>query len=65
MEMTIHDNGAGISRIAQKNPSSMGIYGLKERVHLLKREVTIKGAANKGTKVRVQIHLVEKGTEER
>ena len=43
----------------------MGIPGMKERAHLLKGKVTIKGAANKGTTVHVRIPLIEKGTKER
>ena len=65
LEITICDDGVGISRAANNNPASMGIPGMKERAHLLKGKVTIKGAANKGTTVHVRIPLIEKGTKER
>jgi|GEM_PF-4430913 len=61
LEMTIQDNGVGISATAMKNPLSLGIQGIRERVHILGGEVRIEGAAGMGTTVQIEIPLVLKG----
>jgi signal transduction histidine kinase len=53
--MRVADNGRGITKKEIMNPRSFGLIGIKERVRLMKGEVTIKGARNRGTEIKVMI----------
>jgi signal transduction histidine kinase len=57
LELTITDNGSGISPDALDRPDAFGILGIRERIHSLKGQVEISGEANVGTRLRVGIPL--------
>jgi signal transduction histidine kinase len=57
IEMTIRDNGIGISGEKAGAPLSLGIVGIRERAHLLGGEVNIRGRKNKGTTISVLLPL--------
>ena len=61
LELTIKDNGKGISRQKISDPKSLGLIGIKERVHFLGGEIEIKGIRDKGTTVTVSIPLPQTG----
>jgi signal transduction histidine kinase len=51
----IRDNGRGISESDWTNTRSIGVLGMRERASLLGGELTITGAPDQGTTVRVRI----------
>jgi signal transduction histidine kinase len=53
----IFDNGIGIKKEAIENSESLGLVGMKERVHSWGGQVEFKGSLNQGTKVKVIIPL--------
>jgi signal transduction histidine kinase len=55
--LEVEDNGRGISGEQMYGPRSLGILGMRERVHILRGEFTISGEEGKGTKVLVKIPL--------
>ncbi len=55
VEMTIADNGKGISSNDLSNRGSYGIIGMRERVNSLNGNLSIDGIDGKGTTVRVRI----------
>ena len=57
LELTVTDDGRGITEDEQKNTTSLGLLGMKERALLVGGEVSIKGAKGKGTTVIVRIPL--------
>lgn len=57
LELTIQDNGKGISQSAIANPSSFGILGMKERVKLANGLFVIDKVIPKGTKIEIYIPL--------
>ncbi len=61
LELTIKDNGKGISQQKISDPKSLGLIGIKERVHFLGGDIDIKGIRNKGTTVTVSIPLPQTG----
>lgn len=62
--LTITDNGKGIAREEMNKTTSLGLIGLRERVHSLQGQFTINGSEKKGTVVSVIIpigpHLITK-----
>ncbi len=60
--MKIEDNGIGISEELIKDPKSLGLVGLRERVYPWNGELNIHGVENKGTVVFARIPL--RGKEE-
>jgi signal transduction histidine kinase len=70
IELTIHDNGKGISEVEisdqhsslteleEQYPKSLGILGMSERAGLLGGTVVIKGVAGEGTTVTVELPLL-------
>ena len=50
-----NDNGTGITEEQANNPTSLGLLGMKERVHHLGGTCTIQGRPHKGTIVSVRI----------
>jgi PAS domain S-box-containing protein len=58
----IRDNGKGISESSKIRPGSMGLLGIRERVHELGGEVRIRGVAGKGTSIRVRIPVKQRST---
>jgi PAS domain S-box-containing protein len=61
LELTIKDNGKGITREEISDPKSLGLIGIQERVHFLGGDIDIKGVRNKGTTVTVSIPLPQPG----
>ncbi|MDY6967035.1 MAG: PAS domain S-box protein [Spirochaetota bacterium] len=57
VELTIRDNGKGITDEQANAPGSFGIIGMRERVNSCSGKISIKGAQNKGTIVKVIIPL--------
>jgi PAS domain S-box-containing protein len=55
--LEIKDNGKGITTEQIRNPISLGLLGMKERVKNLKGKFHISGAPGKGTKVRVELPM--------
>ena len=61
IELTVRDNGVGITAKQNADPKSWGIMGIRERVHSLGGQVKIVGVPNQGTTVQVSIPLAEEG----
>ncbi len=55
VELTVTDNGKGITEQEIADPKSFGLMGINERIHSLGGVVTISGSKNEGTTVRVKI----------
>lgn len=55
--LEIEDNGKGITKEQIKNPLSLGILGMRERIMGLKGRFSINGEPGKGTKVRVELPI--------
>jgi signal transduction histidine kinase len=61
VELTVHDNGIGITAEQISDARSFGLIGMRERVHYFGGELTISGMSNKGTTVRASIPVGKKG----
>ena len=59
VELTVTDNGKGITEQDMADPKSFGLMGIKERVYSLGGSVSISGKKHKGTTVRVSVPLDE------
>src|SRR5699024_2878073 len=59
INLIVKDDGVGFNPNI-KNEDSFGIIGMRERVELLKGELSIKSAVNKGTRVAINIPIIEK-----
>ena len=55
VELTVTDNGKGITEQEIADPKSFGLMGIKERVYSLGGIVTISGSKEKGTTVQVSV----------
>ncbi|NNL22266.1 MAG: PAS domain S-box protein, partial [Ignavibacteriaceae bacterium] len=55
--LKIQDNGRGISKEQIYGPMSLGILGMRERVHILRGEFDISSKMGKGTTVQIKIPL--------
>jgi PAS domain S-box-containing protein len=55
VELTVHDNGKGITADEIADSKSFGLMGIKERVNALGGAVTIFGSQNEGTTVQVNV----------
>jgi len=55
VELTVTDNGKGITEQEIADPKSFGLMGIKERIYSLGGIVTISGSKDKGTTVRVSV----------
>ncbi len=55
--LEIEDNGKGITTEQIRNPLSLGILGMRERIMSLNGRFSIKGTPKKGTKVRVELPI--------
>jgi len=62
--MEIRDDGRGISESDWTNTRSIGVLGMRERAALLGGELTITGAPDQGTTVRVRIPREQPATTE-
>jgi signal transduction histidine kinase len=61
VELIVRDNGQGITESQIANAKSLGIIGMRERVHSLGGDLKITGVPNKGTTVAVRIPLGQPG----
>ncbi|MGD8535754.1 MAG: PAS domain S-box protein [Candidatus Aminicenantes bacterium] len=61
LELTIKDNGKGITQEKISDPKSLGLIGIQERVYFLGGDIDIKGIRDKGTTVTVSIPLPKPG----
>ena len=57
LELSVEDDGTGITRSQSESPTSFGIIGMRERVSMLGGTFEIKGSQGNGTTVRVTIPL--------
>jgi PAS domain S-box-containing protein len=57
LSLQVKDNGRGITRKQISDPKSIGLIGMKERVHFLGGSVVLDGSPGKGTTVTVRIPL--------
>ena len=55
--LTVKDDGKGISAHEINNPRSVGFLGMRERAAVFGGEISVSGAPNKGTMVRVKIPI--------
>ncbi len=55
LALTIHDDGRGIEPTAAEGPRSLGIIGMRERVHLVGGSFRIEGGPDKGTAISVTV----------
>jgi signal transduction histidine kinase len=53
----IADNGVGITKEAIESSESLGLIGMKERVHFWNGQVEFAGSPGKGTKVKITIPM--------
>lgn len=57
LTLEVRDNGKGIAAAALRNPKSLGLLGMRERVLPYDGRIEINGARGKGTQVTVSIPL--------
>ncbi|MCC6191765.1 MAG: GAF domain-containing protein [Anaerolineales bacterium] len=55
--LRVSDNGRGISTSQLGGHGSLGLAGMRERIHLLGGELVIRGSQGKGTTVEIQVPL--------
>ncbi|MGA7160826.1 MAG: PAS domain S-box protein [Bacteroidota bacterium] len=55
--MNIHDDGIGISDESVRNPKSLGLLGIRERLHPFQGSCSIQRGMDGGTEVRVQLPI--------
>jgi len=55
LTLTVEDDGTGIDPAAVEGPLSLGILGMRERVHLVGGSFAVEGAPGKGTRIRVEV----------
>jgi signal transduction histidine kinase len=60
-EMRVRDNGTGIREDRIRDPKSLGLIGMRERVHSLGGKLWVSGNKNEGTTVKVAIPIDKKG----
>jgi signal transduction histidine kinase len=58
VEMTVRDNGKGITAENNSDPKALGITGMRERAHSLGGDLEIAGVPDQGTTVKVRIPLL-------
>lgn len=62
VSLAVRDNGCGFITGAPRQPQSLGLMGLRERAVLLKGHVVIDSEPGRGTCVKVDIPLPDRGT---
>jgi len=65
LRLDVRDDGAGITREAVRNPTSLGLLGIRERARRLGGTVTIGPALPSGTLVSLALPLIEAGASQR
>lgn len=63
IQVTIKDNGKGISPAAMDSPNSFGLLGMYERLHAVNGTLDIKGESGKGTTVTACLPLSQRADE--
>jgi PAS domain S-box-containing protein len=58
--MEIQDNGRGITQKELTDPTSIGLLGMRERVHLLGGHIEIEGRRGRGTRIMTRFALRER-----
>ncbi len=61
--LVVKDYGRGITRAEMSNPRSLGLVGMRERVHSLGGEIKVAGSPGKGTRISVQVPMDQKEQE--
>jgi signal transduction histidine kinase len=61
VDLTVRDNGRGITEKQISDERSFGLIGMRERVHHFGGDLTISGMSNKGTTVSATIPFDRKG----
>jgi signal transduction histidine kinase len=56
-ELSVRDNGRGITDGESRASSAIGLLGMRERAHLIGGTFTIAGSRGKGTRLSVQVPL--------
>ena len=51
--MEIKDNGCGLNRNILSDPESLGLMGMRERIHAVGGRISIRGILDEGTRIRV------------
>ncbi len=59
LTLVVRDNGKGIPGDKISAPNSLGILGIKERVHYMNGKVAIRGYEGKGTRVSISVPMPE------
>ncbi len=59
--MTINDDGRGIMEEDMAKPTSFGLRGIRERLVLIKGELTVKGVPHRGTSASVRVPMPQQG----
>jgi signal transduction histidine kinase len=59
LELDIQDDGKGISDDAAVSPTSLGLLGLRERARRLGGDVSVKARKPRGTRVHLNVPIVE------
>ena len=55
--LTVSDNGRGIADTSARSPKSLGLLGMRERLHSFGGSIDITGAPQRGTKATVSIPI--------
>ena len=55
LSLTVHDNGVGIDPPVAEGPQSLGILGMRERVHLVGGTFRLTGGPGQGTTIVVEV----------
>ncbi len=59
LHLEVRDNGSGISDKAMRNPQSLGLFGMRERLRPWGGALNIQGSQGQGTTVTVELPLDE------
>jgi len=57
LNLTVHDNGIGMSPESTNSGTRIGIASMQERAHLVKGKLSINSEHGEGTQVRVVVPL--------
>jgi len=61
VNLSVEDNGKGITNEQISDPASFGIIGMRERIHGMNGEIRIKGVPGKGTSFSISIPVPDEG----
>lgn len=64
LEMEVRDDGRGISEAESLDPASLGILGMRERIHFFGGKLRVERAAEGGTVVAVKVPLAGRARSE-